>query len=123
MHTYRLLKDPDELDAILKPVLESNGSEVPACGQYVASVEFDEAGEVYAYQIVQTAVFLEGMWSRGDGAHLLRLYHMASGYIEQEFGVTPMTFTRDDEQGHRIGRAAERLGFKRKNWIVYRKET
>jgi hypothetical protein len=124
MHTYRLLIDPDELEKTLCRVFSQNGQEPPQKGCYVAAVEFDEAGEVAAYQLLQNAVFYEGLWAKsGARTHLLTLYRMATEHMESLGIHGAMTLTRDDEQGSRIGRLAQKLGFTRKNWIVYRKET
>lgn len=122
MHEYKLLTDTDELDAVLRPVLEQNGSEIPAKGTYIAAVEFDEAGQVVAYQMLQSAVFLEGLWSRDNSAHLLRLHNMVSDHAAQLGAKGALTMTRNDETGNRIGRLAERLGYKRMNWNIYRRE-
>ena len=121
MHTYALLTDQAELDKHILPVLRTNGSEIPAPGCYIAAVEFDEAGEVVAYQLLQNAVFLEGLWARDHSAHLLNLYKMATGYAAETLGASGvLTMTRNDETGNRIGRLAERLGLKKMNWNVYR---
>ena len=121
MHTYALLTDQAELDKHILPVLRTNGSEIPAPGCYIAAVEFDESGAVVAYQLLQNAVFLEGLWARDHSAHLLRLYKMATGYAAETLGASGvLTMTRNDETGNRIGRLAERLGLKKMNWNVYR---
>jgi hypothetical protein len=103
------------------PVLRTNGSEIPAPGCYIAAVEFDEAGEVVAYQLLQNAVFLEGLWARDHSAHLLNLYKMATKYAAETLGASGvLTMTRNDETGNRIGRLAERLGLNKMNWNIYR---
>lgn len=123
MHTFRLLADQVELDKHLLPVLEGNGSEIPAPGCYVAAVEFDEVGDVVAYQMLQNAIFLEGLWSRDGSGHLLRLYHMANDFAEKTLGAKRiMTMTRRDEDGERIGRLAQKLGLENMNWNVYRRK-
>jgi hypothetical protein len=122
MHTYRLLTDQAELDALLVPVLEQNGFEVPPAGCYIAACEFDESGALVAYQMAQNAVFLEGLWARDHSAHLLRLYRMATEHIEKLGIKRIMTMTRCDEQGGRIGRIAEKLGLKNMHWNVFRRE-
>jgi hypothetical protein len=123
MHTYRLLTDPAEITAILVPVLESNGSEVPPAGCYVAAVEFDDAGAVVGYQIAQNGIFLEGMWSRGD-AHLLTLHNMVTKFVLDTLGVRGvLTMTRQDETGNRITRLAKKLGYEHMPWNVFRRKT
>lgn len=123
MHTYRLLTEQVELDKYLLPVLENNGSEIPKAGCYVAAVEFDESGSVVAYQMLQNAIFLEGLWSRDGSGHLLRLYHMANDFAEKTLGVNRiMTMTRRDEAGERIGRIAQKLGLEDMNWNVFRRK-
>lgn len=123
MRSYRLLTTQDELDRLLLPVMKRNGSEIPAPGCYVAAVELDEAGEVVAYQMLQNAIFLEGMWARDHSAHLLSLYRMANKYAVETLGAGKvLTMTRNDEAGSRIGRLAERLGFERMNWSIFRRK-
>jgi hypothetical protein len=122
MHTYELITDQAELDSKLVPVLAQNGLEIPQPGCYIAAVEFDESGAVVAYQMLQNALFLEGMWSRDGSAHLLRLYRMASAYAADKLGAKSiMTMTRDDETGNRIGGIAERLGFQKMKWNIFRR--
>lgn len=122
MHTFKLLTDQAELDEHLVPVLLENGSEIPSPGCYAAAVEFDENGKVVAYQMLQNAIFLEGLWSRDSSAHLLQLYRMASAFAIEKLGVkNMMTMTRTDGTGERIGRLAQRLGFKKMEWNVFRR--
>jgi hypothetical protein len=122
-HTYRLLTEQADLDNHLGPVLRENGSEIPAASCYVAAVEFDESGAVVAYQMLQNAIFLEGLWARDNSAHLLRLYHMASEFAAKTLGVNRiMTMTRQDEAGQRIGALAQRLGFENMKWNVFRRK-
>jgi len=121
-HTYRLLATQGELDRHLLPILRRNGSEIPSPGCYVAAVEFDENGAVVAYQMLQNAIFLEGLWARDSSAHLLRLYRMAGQYAVDTLHVgSIMTMTRQDEAGNRIGRIAEKLGFERMKWNIFRR--
>lgn len=88
----------------------------------MAIVEFDEAGEVLAYQMIQTAVFLEGMWARDHSAHLLAIHHEASRFVTEKMKATRyLTLTRDDEAGRRITRLAEKLGFERLPFTVLRR--
>jgi hypothetical protein len=117
-----MLTDPGELDAQLRPVLECNGSEIPASGCYIAAVEFDENGQVVAYQMIQQAIFLEGLWARNHSAHLLPLYRMAVDYAQKHLGANQIwTMTRNDASGNRIGRILERLGSKRMNLNIFRR--
>ena len=123
MHTYAILTEQDDLDAHLLPVLRTNGSEIPAPGCYVAAVEFDEAGEVYAYQMLQTALCAEGMWAKGHSAHFARLWHMAIDYARETLKApTLMTFTKKDEIGERIGGLVEHFKFEKKDLNVYRRQ-
>lgn len=124
MHTYKILTDPLEIDTHLLPVLQQNGSEIPPRGCYVAAVEFDEAGQVVAYQMLQNAIFLEGLWARDHSAHLLTLYRMASKFATETLGAgRVMTMTRDDETGSRIAHTAQKLGFERMKWLIFRRKT
>lgn len=122
MHTYALLTEQDDLETHLLPVLQSNGSEIPAPGCYVAAVEFDEAGAVVAYQMLQNAIFAEGMWARDNSAHFLRLWHMAMDHAKEVLKVpSMMTFTKKDATGERIGNLVEHVGFVKKDLNVYRR--
>jgi len=123
MHTFRMLTDPEELDVQLRPVLERNGSEIPASGCYIAAVEFDEDGQIVAYQMMQNAIFLEGLWAHDHSAHLRNLYNLAMKYAEETIGVKQiMTMTRNDEGGQRIGRIAQALGFVKQDWSIFRRK-
>jgi len=121
MHTYKLLTQQADLDAHLVPILERNGSEIPPASCYAAAVEFDEAGQIIAYQMLQNAIFLEGLWAGDGSAHLLRLYRMAVEHAESLGAKRIMTMTRDDEAGNRIGRIAEKLGLTNMHWDVFRR--
>lgn len=121
--TYRMLTEQTEIDALLVPILEKNGSEIPTAGCYIAAVQFDDEGSVVAYQMLQNAVFLEGMWARDHSANLRSLYNMATHYAVSNLGAEPaMTMTRNDATGQRIGKLAERLGFEKMNWNVFRRK-
>lgn len=123
MHTYRILTDQSELDKHLVPIFQDNGSEIPPSGHYVAAVEFDENGVVVAYQLMQNAIFLEGLWARDTSAHLLAVYHAAEKYITETLKVDRwLTMTRNDEQGNRIGKLARKLGFKQMDWLIFRRQ-
>jgi len=123
MHTFRLLASQDDLDRYLVPILETNGSEVPPKGCYAAAVEFDESGQVVAYQMLQNAVFLEGLWAKEPSAQLLRLYRMATKYATDVLGAGRiMTMTRNDDSGNKIGRIAEHLGMEKMNWNIFRRK-
>ena len=123
MHTYALLTEQADLDRHILPVLQTNGSEIPAPGCYVAAVEFDEAGEVVAYQMLQNALCAEGMWARDSSAHFLRLWHMAMNHAKDVLKApTLMTFTKKDATGERIGFLVEHIGFEKKDLNVYRRQ-
>lgn len=118
-----MLTEQSELDALIRPILEQNGSEIPSPGCYVAAVEFDEDGKVVAYQLLQNAIFLEGLWARDSSAHLRNLYNMATKHAAEKLGVKRvMTMTRQDEGGQRIGRLAEALGFTKMSLDVFRRK-
>jgi hypothetical protein len=119
----RMLTDPTELETYLGPVLATNGSEIPAPGCYIAAVEFDECGQVVGYQMLQNAIFLEGLWARDHSAHLRSLYNLAVKYAAETMGVKHiMTMTRTDEGGQRIGRLAQALGFIKQDWNIFRRK-
>jgi hypothetical protein len=123
MHEYRTLETPAELEKHIVPILKANGSEIPPIDCYVAAVEFDEQGQVVAYQLLQNAIFLEGLWARDSSAHLLAVYRTAAKFAEEKLGATRvLTMTREDETGNRIGRIAEKLGFERMRWNIFRRK-
>jgi hypothetical protein len=122
MHTYRMLVDAAELETHVLPILRANGSEIPPAGCYLAAVEFDEAGDVVAYQLLQNAIFFEGLWARDATAHLLSVWRMAHRYAKEQLKAERvLTMTRSDEQGGRIARIARALGMEPMNWKVFRR--
>ena len=123
MHTFRMLDTQADIDAILIPVLERNGIEVPPRGCFVAAVEMDEEGEVIAFQMLQNAIFFEGLWAKDSSANLRSLFHIALNHARSVLKVERvMTMTRDDDQGRRIGKLAQLLGFEPMNWNVFRRK-
>jgi len=123
MHTYQMLDDPADLEKVLVPVLEREGIEVPPIGCYAAAVEFDEAGKVYAFQILQNALFAEGLWSRDKGSNLLRLHRMVTTYAKEKLGASRMlSMAKTDERGEKIGSALMRIGYELMPWKVYRRK-
>lgn len=121
MHTFKILAKQDDLDRVIVPILRTNGSETPPAGCYVAAVEFDESGTVVAYQLLQNAIFLEGLWARDNSANLRHLYNLGTRYAKEIGAERIMTITRQDEAGNRIGKLAEALGLEKMNWNVYRR--
>ena len=120
---YKILESQAELDTHLLPILKQNGSEIPKPGCYVAAVEFDEQGQVVAYQMLQNAIFLEGLWVRDSSAHLLAVYRLATKFANERLGADRiMTMTRSDDAGNRIGRIAQKLGFEKLNWNIFRRK-
>jgi hypothetical protein len=120
--SYRILAEQDELNQHLLPVLKANGSEIPTPGAYFAVVEFDDAGEVIAYQMIQRAVFLEGMWARDKTAHFRSIWNIAHDFLRENHATGVMTFARNDTKlGLRIGRVAERMGCEKMPLSVYRR--
>jgi len=120
---YRILETQPELDQHLLPILKQNGSEIPKPGCYVAAVEFDEQGKVLAYQMIQNAPFLEGLWARDSSAHLLGVYRAALKFCQERMGIEkPLTMTRKDPKGERIGRIAKKLGFEQMDWNIFRRK-
>lgn len=120
---YKLLVSPEEIEKHLVPVLKANGSEIPKRGCYIAAVEFDEKGEVLAYQMAQNALFLEGLWARDKSARLLPLHHILCKYLTEKLNADRlMTMVRNDETGRRIGRLAQKLGFEKVDWLIFRRK-
>lgn len=118
---YRIITDPVELYKHLGAILKENGSETPPPGT-IAVVEFDEHGQVVAYQMIQMAVFMEGLWARDKRAHLRRLWNLAHDYLMNVGATGVMTFARNDnDTGRRIGKAAERMGCEKLPVDVYRR--
>lgn len=128
-HSYRILSTPEELERYIAPIMRSLGSDIPQAGHGVAYTEFDEQGEVVAFQILQTLTVAEGMWARDGSAHLLTLNRMLLRDVKAEIekqglvgsGRCLFTMTRGDEQGLRIGRCAKALGYEETDWKVYRR--
>jgi hypothetical protein len=118
---YRIITDPVELQKYLGAILKENGSEPPSPGT-IAVVEFDEHGQVVAYQLIKMAVFLEGLWARNKGAHLRSLWNLAHDYLLEIGATGVLTLARNDnETGRRIGKAAERMGCAKLPVDVYRR--
>lgn len=118
-----MLTTQEELDTHLVPVMRENGFEIPPIGCFIAAAEFDEDGKLIAYQMIQNAVFLEGLWAENHSAHLRNLHNMATKYATETLNVKRiMTMTRRDETGKRIGCLAQALGFEDMNWNVFRRK-
>lgn len=117
----RMITDPDELEQLLVPIMQREGFGIPQRGCYVAAVEFDEAGDVLTYQLLQNALFLEGMYARDGRSHLLSVHQMAVEHAKQLGATSVMTLTKTDEQGERIGRCAKRLGYEQMPLKIYRR--
>jgi hypothetical protein len=117
-----IIDDPDELDAVIAPWLRAKGKEVPQRGCYAAAVEFNEQGAVIGAQLLQNAIFLEGMYADEPSVSLLALHQMAVDYATKELGAERvMTFTRQDATGERIARCAKRLGYEQLPFNVFRR--
>jgi hypothetical protein len=123
-HTYQVLTDPADIEYYVQPIMRSIGSDTPAPGCGVVFAEFDANGEVVAFQILQSAIFAEGMWARDGSAHLRRIWNMTIDYARNLAGSGKdlLTMTRGDKQGNRIGRAVQRMGFKETGFKVYRRK-
>jgi hypothetical protein len=123
MHVYKLLKTPEELNQHLLPILKANGSEIPPEGCYVAEVEFDEQGEVVAYQMIQNALFLEGFWSRDNTSHLRNLHNRAIKTAEELGAKRVMTLlSTETEAGKRLAQLAPLFKFELMKWNVFRRK-
>ena len=124
-HTFRVLTEYADQQKYIAPIMERMGSQIPAEGQGVIFAEFDEAGEVVAFQVLQSALFAEGLWARDGSAHLRTLWNMLLKWVDEFAGGSGrglLTMTRSDEQGQRIGRAVQRMGFRDTGWKVYRRD-
>jgi hypothetical protein len=120
--TERLILDADELDSLVAPYLSRIGHEIPTRGSYIAAVALDERGEIVGHQLLQNALFMEGMGASDARVPLRKLHNMLADHAQQQFGATRlMTLTRSDEQGERIGRCAKRLGYEQMPWKIYRR--
>jgi hypothetical protein len=118
----RMITDPDELERLLVPIMQREGFGIPQRGCYVAAVEFDEAGEVIAYQMLQNALFAEGLWAKqGAGADLRTLGATVIQHARDLGAQQMLTLTRTDEQGERIGRFVKRMGFTLMPLKIYRR--
>jgi hypothetical protein len=120
--TERMVTDPDELERVLVPYMRQRGYDVPQRGCYVAAVAFNDAGEVCGYQMLQNAIFAEGLDASDPHVSLRKLGAMVIEYATKELKAAQMmTLTRDDAQGERIGKHAMRMGFELMPQKIYRR--
>jgi hypothetical protein len=121
---FRILSAHSDQEKFIAPIMATMGSKIPAKDQGVIFTQFDDAGEVVAFQILQSGLFAEGLWARDGSAHLRTLCNMMLKYLEENGlkGRTLLTMTREDASGERIGKAAEYMGFEQTGWKVYRRE-
>ncbi len=119
---FATLTDYQEQVKYIQPLMHALGSDIPAEGHGVIFVQF-EGEEVIAFQILQQAVFAEGLWAKDGRAHLRTLCNNMLGFLRDKGagGRQLLTMTRGDAQGTRIGKAAKYMGFEELDWKVYRR--
>lgn len=94
--------------------------ECPA--ESVMFAQFDD-DELVHFQLLQQALFAEGLWAKDGRASLRTTASMLLAYVDG-MGVKPdqlLTMTRSDATGERIGRFVRRMGFEDTGFKVYRR--
>lgn len=82
MHEFRILTKVDEWGKIGE-ILAELGSQLPAEGQGIIFAEFDESGEIVAFQVLQYLLCAEGLWAKeGKPTNLRTLWKMLFKWIE-----------------------------------------
>lgn len=108
----------------IQPIMEREGSQIPAEGCGIIFAQFGENDEVIAFQILHTrAVFAEGLWAKDGRAHLRSICNLMLKFLAEHGaeGRQLLTMTRGDEQGERIGKCAKYMGFEELDWKIYRR--
>jgi hypothetical protein len=120
---YEIIKDYAEQVRLIQPIMRSLGSDIPREGCGVVIAQIDDKGEVMAFQILQNALFAEGLWARDASANLRTVWSMTIAEAEKITGPDGelLTMTRDDEKGARIARAIKRFGFEDAGIRVHRR--
>jgi hypothetical protein len=121
---FAVLTDYQEQVKYIQPIMREQGSDIPAEGNGVVFAQFDENGELVAFQILQQAVFAEGMWAKDGRAHLRTLGNMVIDFLKSKgaAGRDLLTVLRCDEQGRRIGRFVRYMGFEELDCKLYRRK-
>jgi hypothetical protein len=115
MTRYEVITDHERQKELIGDVMEC-----PAESVMFAQFEDDE---FVGFQLLQQALFAEGLWAKDGRVKLPHLVNMLFEYVDS-LGVKPdklLTMTRGDKQGERVGRFAKRMGFEETGWKVYRR--
>jgi hypothetical protein len=113
----RIITDADELDALLSPVTDT----LPPKGTYHAAVQFDDAGEVVCYQLVQMPLIAEGLRSVKSGANLFELAEATIQHARSLGATQLLTMTAQNAQGMVIARFTRRMGFEQMPVNIHRR--
>lgn len=119
MHAFKTLITPEE-QAPIKPILESMNSALPEPGNGVVFAEFDEHGEVVAFQILQNAIMAEGLWARDHHTNLRRIWNMLISWMKGNGCVGRDLFVIASTP--KIGKACESMGCEKMPWTIYRRQ-
>lgn len=115
MTRYEIITDHTRQQELIGSVMEC-----PA--ESVMFAQFEDE-EFVGFQLLQQALFAEGLWAKDGRVNLRTLASMLISYVEK-LGVKPeqlLTMTRSDATGERIGKFVKRMGFEDTGFRVYRK--
>lgn len=118
---FRVLTDHADIVRHIQPVMKSIGSDIPTEGHGVVFAQFGEDGKVEAFQIVQDAIFAEGLVSLTPKAQLRRIWHMMKDWLEKSGNVKGRDLIVI-ASSEKIGRACELMGCEPTDWKVYRRK-
>lgn len=116
MTRYEIITDHERQKELIGSVMEC-----PRESVMFAQFEDDE---FVHFQLLQQALFAEGLWAKDGRANLRSTASMLIAYVEG-LGVKPeqlLTMTRSDEKGERIGKFVKRMGFEDTGYKVYRRK-
>jgi hypothetical protein len=116
---FRVLTDYQTHKKLIEPLLVKMGKQLPAEGNAVYFVEFNEAGEVVAFQGLQNALFFEGLCSVDKHAHLRSLWNFALEWVKENASKGEVFTMAADEK---VVRAAKAMGCEELPWKVLRRK-
>ncbi len=96
------------------------GKKLPNEGAAIFFTEFNDAGEVIAFQALQNAVFAEGLWSKDKHAHLRTIWGMVIKWVRENCGEGAELFTMAADE--KVARAAKAMGCEELPWKVFRRK-
>lgn len=121
MSRFEVLTDYNEQKRHIEPILKTLNSSLPAPGNAVIFAEFDDKGEVVAFQVLQQALMAEGLWARDHHAHLRKIWNMMREWLGKHGVVGRDLFVIASTP--KIGRACELMGCEEmKDWQLFRRQ-